>query len=217
MSITMSLFQEAANLNNAGVISLLEGNDASAIESMTRAMQLMKEEISKRPANVRTASSTPREGTETVEIPRMESSDTIIFNQAVRFPTDFTLPNDVDLIIYISCVIFNLALSHHFKASCCGHDISTVKAEKLYGMVLKLLDDSTLTVHTALVVKLACINNLSQIRHSQGDYKHAREALSQVSYFMNQSSNRAMFDEPEIQGLLMNVLLLKEPMAAKAA
>jgi hypothetical protein len=82
------------------------------------------------------------------------------------------------------------------------------KAEKLYAMVLKLVDDGACHMRIAVVVKLASINNLSQIRHAKGDYEHAREGLDQLSSFLRRT-NQALFEEPQVQGLLMNALLLK--------
>jgi sulfur transfer complex TusBCD TusB component (DsrH family) len=218
----MSLFQKAAHLNNDGVAALLKGDQSYAIESMAKAIQLMKTEFDQQArsaAGVQHSAVARIEITSTVEIPStMESSDTIVFNQAIRLPADAHSLSEFDIKIYLSAVIFNLALAHHFKAS--GNAVCTTKAEKLYCMALKLLDDNALNVHTGLVVKLACINNLSQIRYSRGDYKNAREGVNQVSSFMRrqQSSNQAMFEEPEIQGLLMNMLLLfKAPVVASAA
>jgi hypothetical protein len=214
----MSLFQEAAHLNNEGVTALFEGDPSSAISSMAKAIKLMKTELSHTDASkLQGDSATARiQNTSTVEIPSMESSDTIVFNQAVRIPADFGDLSHFDMNIYTASVIFNLALAHHFKASS-GDAVCMSKAEKLYCMVLKLLDESALHVHTALVVKLACINNLSQIRYAKGDYENAREGLNEVSGFMRKSSNRAMCEDREIQGLLMNVLLLKAPKVASAA
>jgi hypothetical protein len=59
-----------------------------------------------------------------------------------------------------------------------------IKAEGLYGMVLQHLDgDTTCLVrvedmmHMVLIIKLACINNLSQIRYTKGDCDSARMGL----------------------------------------
>jgi hypothetical protein len=112
-------------------------------------------------------------------------------------------------------VIFNLALAHHHVAitSDAGY---LPKAEKLYAMVLKLLDGAALYMRTAVVVKLATINNLSQIRFENGDFEPAREGLSHITSFLRQANN-ALLEEPEVLGLLMNVLLLKAPRVAPAA
>jgi hypothetical protein len=217
----MSLYQQAASLNNEGIIALLEGDQSSAISSMAKAIKLMKTELSSLDASRMSCSnnstnSGTEQSTQTVEIPVMESSNTMVFNQAFRLPMDVELPNELNINVFSCAIIFNLALIYHFQADS-GDAMLMTKTEKLYSMVLKLLDNNSLSLRTALIVKLACINNLSQIRYAKGDYKNAREGLRQVSCVMRQSSNQAMFEEPQIQGLLMNVLLLKAPKVAAAA
>ena len=216
----MSLFQQAADLNNQGITALLNGDRKSAIQSMTDSIKFMKAQLTQSQTDCHnSAVVTSAQTTHTVEIQSMESSDTIVFNQAIRIPADVSLTvSEFEVDIYSCAVIFNLALVHHFEASSgADADAYLMKAEKLYSMALQLLDKTSLTVHTALIVKLACINNLSQIRYAKGDYKNAREGLSQVSAFIRQPSNQAVLEEPEIQGLLMNVLLLKAPRVAAAA
>ena len=215
----MNLFQEAAQLNNAGIDALINGDSSSAIQSMTKAIKTMKAQLAQSSTpNQKYDSSTAKASMDThmVEVP-MASSDHIVVNQVVQIPIESTQEiSDFDMHVYSGAIIFNLALAHHFRSSS-GNTSCMNKAEKLYSMVLKLLDNASLNVHTALMVKLACINNLSQIRYFKGDYDNAREGLSEVSHFMRHSPNKAIFEEQEIQGLLMNILLLKAPQVAPAA
>jgi hypothetical protein len=148
----------------------------------------------------------------------METSDSIVFNQAIRIPAGAELASDFEKSIYTSTAVFNYALARHFKASS-GDAISMSKVEKLYAMVLKMLDNNGIcwNLHIAIVIKLACINNLSQIRYSNGDYENGREGFLQVSRFIRKSSNQTIFEEPKIRGLLMNILLLMPPFVAPAA
>jgi hypothetical protein len=44
---SMSLFQQATQLNNEGVTALLEGESQAAIDVMTKSIKLMKQELSK--------------------------------------------------------------------------------------------------------------------------------------------------------------------------
>jgi hypothetical protein len=43
----MSLFEQAAQLNNAGVTALLEGDQYTAINAMTKSIKMMKQELAK--------------------------------------------------------------------------------------------------------------------------------------------------------------------------
>ena len=115
--------------------------------------------------------------------------------------------------IYTGAVVFNLALAYHAK----GSAACIAKAEKLYAMVISLLDNTVLNMHTAVMVKLAAISNLSQIQCALGNYRHMQEDLSKVSLFFQDSSCQSVLEEPAIQALLMNVLLLRVPTIAPAA
>lgn len=214
----MSVFQRAIDLNNKGIRSLVEGNKESAIQAMSISIKLMKaslpESTSFGDAAEFSKCSVPQQTPPTIVIPGLESSETIVCNRAVYIPTTSLTTDKLHMNTYIGAVIYNLALAHQSL----GIQACINKAEKLYSLALQLLeDDLTLRcMQMALIVKLGCINNLSQIRYSKCDYENAREGLQHVSHFMN--SNQEMFqDQPEIMGLLMNVLLLRPPTVASAA
>lgn len=215
---TMSLFQEAAQLNNQGVIALIEGDDAFAIEAMTKSIKMMKQELAKPSSESCDAKPTSACEPElrTVEIPDMECSDDQheIFNQAIHIPCDGD-ESEIDIHVYSSAVIFNLALAHH-RQGLQGVAASQQKALKLYSMVLKVLDDSLFEFRTAVMVKLATVNNLSQIQFANGDYEEAKEGLNHLAGFLRIASGDILA-EPQVQGLLMNVLMYRAPKVAAAA
>jgi hypothetical protein len=113
-------------------------------------------------------------------------------------------------------VVFNLALAVHREGKN-GKIEST--AQRLYIVVMKVLNNQCMN-RVAVIVKLAAINNLSQIRFDCGEYElaAARKGLDHLSAFMRAcgNMNRAMLEEPKIQGLLMHVFLLKAPLIASA-
>lgn len=212
----MSLFEQAAQLNNQGVIALIEGDDTSAIESMTKSIKLMKQELAK-PTNTLDAKvATTGPELKTVEIPDMESSDENqeIFNQAIHIPCTGN-ESDLDIHVYSAAVIFNLALAHH-RVGMQGNEAYQQKALKLYTMVLRVLDDSLIEFRAAVMVKLATINNLTQIRFAKGDYEEAREGMEHLAGFLR-IVNGEVLAEPHVAGLLMNVLMFRAPKVAAAA
>ncbi len=215
----MSLFEQAAQLNNQGVIALIEGDDSFAIESMTKSIKMMKQELAKPTMASDIKSTTATEGPElkTVEIPDMESSDENheIFNQAIHIPVNGD-ESDLDIHVYSAAVIFNLALAHHRLGMQVGNEAYQQKALKLYTMVLRVLDDSLIEFRTAIMVKLATINNLTQIRFAKGDYEEAREGLDHLAGFLR-VANGEVLAEPQVAGLLMNVLMFRAPRVAAAA
>lgn len=213
----MSIFEQAAKLNNRGIISLIEGRDSHAIDTMTESIKLMKQELRKDGAQMKdfkAALSGQCSDLSTVEIPDMDTDDQYAaFNHAIHISYESSEPR-FDIQMYSAAVIFNLALAHH-RLVMQGDKSLVEKTVKLYSLVLKLLENWECHKGIA-IIKLAAINNLAQMRFANGEYEHAREGLDHLSAFMRKANN-ALLDEPEVQGLLMNVLLLKAPKVAPAA
>ena len=214
----MSLFAEAASLNNQAIVSLIEGDDRVAIKSMTDAIKLLKEELAK-PVTAVFAdlkSTTDAGDFEAFEIPDCRSSDHHheIFNQAIHLPYIHERSHLV-VQVYSAAVIFNLALAHH-RQGLHGNNVYRQKAVKLYSMVLRILDDSLIDFRTAVMVKLATINNLAQIQFSNGDYQEAQTGLSHLPGVVRLARSDVLAD-PQVQRLLMTVLMIREPKLAAAA
>ena len=111
------------------------------------------------------------------------------------------------------------------------------RAEKMYDMVTMLLEDvdgDTFGTHhdedivvatnttTALLVKIAAVNNLSQLRREMGDYESSRdgfEYLGELIDFAEYHLKTTLLwnQEDTIMGMLLNVLLATSPEAAGAA
>jgi hypothetical protein len=155
-----------------------------------------------------------------------------------------------DIHAWMAAVVYNLAIAHHRKGKAIGLVAFTQKAEKLYTMALKFFGDDNLVMvmvntsnnyynsninscYTAdnnsigLLVKLASLNNLFEIRLESGDHDLAKECLYRV-YSLLQSSGFSMrnelsseaaffFQEEDIKALLQNLLLLQPPQVAPAA
>jgi hypothetical protein len=220
----MDIFAQAARLNNQGVTALLEGDNKAAVAALTRSIKIMKQELSKPTENVDLTKSAHCSSDDcehsTVELPGFQGGqDSYIFADAIKIPEHAGDQTVIDIQIYSAAVIFNLALAVHREGNTIDNASPMAKAQKLYSMVLKVLNNQYMNNRVAIVVKLAAINNLSQIRFDCGEYELAREGLDHLSTFMrtSDSTNNAMLEEPEMQGLLMNVLLMKAPVIAPAA
>lgn len=166
-----------------------------------------------------------------IEVPCLYNCANVVFNNAFIIPaTRATVLNDngehetaeqssvneIELNLYSAVVIFNLALA--YQASSC-HTVYASKAEKLYCMVLRLLDDDTCRhIRIAFLMKLASMSHLAHIRYYTGFPNGAREQMRRLTYFVRRmTSQAAVLQEPAVQGLLLNALVLKEPPAAAAA
>jgi hypothetical protein len=176
---------------------------------------MMKQEMSKPSHSDKKKSATLSDDCEhsTVELPGFQGAqESYLFTEAITIP-EHGDQSEVDTQIYSAVVVFNLALAVHREGKN-GKIESMAKAQKLYTVLINQC------MHRITVIaKLAAINNLSQIRFDCGEYERAREGLDHISAFMRASSNtnQTMLEAPEIQGLLMNVLLLKAPVIAPAA
>jgi hypothetical protein len=220
----MDIFAQAARHNNQGVIALLDGNDEAAVAALSQSLKMMKQELSKPSNAYGEKSATLSDNCEhsTVELPGLQqgSQESYIFAEAITIP-EHGDHSEVDTHIYSAVVVFNLALAVHNEGNKNGKIASMAKAQKLYVMILKILkNNECMNNRVGVLVKLAAINNLSQIRFDCGEYELAREGLHHLSAFIRAggNTNDALSDEgPEIQGLVMNILLLKAPLLAPAA
>jgi hypothetical protein len=215
-------FQQAARLNNEGVTALVEGDEHQAIESLMKTVKMMKQLLSKPGTTIQLLKSDDSDDGNsscfidftTVEVPDKSSGESFFFRQAIKMPCDVDGDSPLDIYIYSAAVIFNLALAHHVQAhrskSC------MIKAEKLYATIMKLLDDRVGNVQPAVVLKLACINNMSYIRYEHGNFDQAWEGLSELSALLKKT-DKVLLEGTKMQRLLMSVLLLKDPHVAPAA
>jgi hypothetical protein len=225
----MNLFSEAARLNNQGITALMEGGeDSIALDSLTKSIKMMKRELSKSGTYLKNKAlkSAHYDSSDSCELSTIEWPESPGTQEPYIFSKAFTIPeivdvNELDVVhFYSAFVVFNLALAHHRKGKRGADAAYIVKAKALYSIVLKLFDNNSLS-RTVILVKLAAINNMSQICFDLGLYDElACEGLGHISSFMRSSSgtsNQSVFDEPEVQSLLINVLLLKAPYVAPAA
>lgn len=274
----MTMFEQAARLNNKGVGTLLNGDTTQAVQFMTQSIQMLKQEIrilqqEEVPADGTAAVTPSSHGCDTghgssstnmsaaatttmpamaVRIPTLAQlgtiDGTVLFNQAVIFPigieSSHVEKTEISLHFHSACVIFNLAIAYQTQmyllpptapeayspgcfadyyysnsASLSARRTAMAKAEKLYFMVLQLLDDQACNEmqRTAKILKLASLNNLSQIHYLSGDYDKASDCITCLRLFLHQNASESFLNEPELRHLLMNTFLLRVPDAAPAA
>ena len=236
ISLIMGLFQLAARLNNEGITALLAGNYETGVQAMLKSIEVIKQLIITSSADVQTESQlSSSDNIFIVEIPMKEGRrDTYTFNKAFELPESEEKTNLRDISTYGATVTFNSALAYQLL----GDRASLAKAESLYQMALKLLEWQSFhpNICMGLIVKLAAINNLSQVHlDTKGDTYHctvmATEAVQQVRSFVSmdrscvgsdhgfcfEDNHEVFFEDPQVQGLLMNVLLLDTPHVAPAA
>jgi hypothetical protein len=152
-----------------------------------------------------------------------------IYNRAFRFSmedaaTYRTTRTSFERTAHINgaIIIFNVALAYHV-GYLNGNKACAKRAIMLYSKVLKLLLKNRRGVagsSTANVMKVAAMNNISQLRFEEGDYHRAREGLDQLYELMSilkDAPQLQELDENEYREILMNIMFLKAPKVASAA
>ena len=210
----------ALRLNNEGVMLLLENRDQEAVTSLTQSLNQVKGLLS--------VSQEAPEGSQhkdvihhsTYTLPNLQNQNCFIYSNALMFSlTSDNLPSSEDIHVYTAVIILNIALAYHRKGLS-GNAGCLIKAEKMYEMVGKLLEGDETHCGTSLLVKVAAINNLSQLRFDQGDYQFSRDGFNYLGCLINVAGDNLQHTKCEdhvYRGMLLNALLVSPPDAAPAA
>jgi tetratricopeptide (TPR) repeat protein len=113
-----------------------------------------------------------------------------------------------------ACVMFNLALVHHWRGIHFGLSSLLPKALKLYEMSFSLIQNGANFDTQHLV--LALLNNMGHIHHELLQYNQARQCFKNLKELLTERAASAS-DGPDIQGFLMNIMFLEAPPMAPAA
>jgi hypothetical protein len=128
---------------------------------------------------------------------------------------------DETLSLYsIAIVLFNSALASHTEGTALGRDKSLMKASVLYSLVVKFLNSRTMLDDTSTaILTLLALNNKAQIHYDQCEYVHSVDCMNQISKIMGSRVGglHSALNRKDINGLMLNVMLLIAPTAAQAA
>lgn len=113
-----------------------------------------------------------------------------------------------------ACVMFNLALVHHWRGIHFGLSSLLPKALKLYEMSFSLIQNGAHFDTQHLI--LALLNNMGHIHHELLQYNQARQCFKNLKDLLTERAASAS-DGPDIQGFLMNIMFLEAPPMAPAA
>jgi len=227
----MSLFHQASGLNNRAITDLINGNDKVAVLSMSNCIHILRTELVKAEQTSCQQLTTPSpthfsdaQVWKTVRIPHLTSGDEHhdIFDHAIQVPCcehgGGDDSHEFEIRICAAAVIFNLALAHHRQGLRGGKGSFLKKAVNLYGVVLRVLDDSLIEFRVAVVplIKLAAINNLIQIQLAIGDSNAADESLRRLVGTVRLANVEALTD-PTLGRLLCRLLSIQTSTVAAAA
>ncbi|CAJ1959207.1 unnamed protein product [Cylindrotheca closterium] len=124
-----------------------------------------------------------------------------------------------------SIIVFNLALINH------NESLTNMKSNNEHGALASNLYNHAIGVlghmenrGTTALVRIAALNNLTQLRFQVGNYSLARESLQHLALIVSagslekdQRAKRPVIDEEAKKGMIMNILSLSNQHVAAAA
>jgi hypothetical protein len=149
--------------------------------------------------------------------------DGYIYNQLLTIDID-QLPSTPESAAELSLaiVVLNLALVYHNESLTFQTKGSIELAVNLYNHAIKVLGHAD-NKGTAGLIRIAALNNLTQLRYELGNFLLARESLQHLALMVSSGSSsvdrrRAPVVDDEVKkGMIMNILSLSNQHVAPAA
>jgi hypothetical protein len=218
----------ALQVNNQGVSLLLEGRDQEGVRCLSQSLSLIKSRIggnyTDEPMSIMSTTGGEEKAAlheATFPLPNFEDAHSFLYTAALAFSADCddSLINESNSHVYSAVVIFNLALAYHRQGKKLGKSACLVKAERMYEMVIRLLDSEADYQGTALLVKLATLNNLSLLHHEQRNYESAQNGFELLAWTIRSAPSSSMLSssQMDVDAMLLNVLFVSVPSIAPAA
>eukprot|EP00980_Cylindrotheca_fusiformis_P024559 scaffold12076_cov79-Cylindrotheca_fusiformis.AAC.1 len=225
----------ALQINNEGVCLLMENRDREAMILFTKSLNAVKENFtaigsqlsskieSQTSESTLLSPSNIHDATYTVSGLQEDHSSYFIYDNVLTFSMEIInndLPSTHQAIQCASVIILNAALLYHYTGLK-SDQTALEKAELLYNMVCQLLDGKKNTCQgTALLVRVAAINNLAQLHYRRGAYDYAHNGFRTLGLLLDHFGGNLHHPECQetvYQGLFLNALVLRTPAAARAA
>jgi hypothetical protein len=220
-------------LNNEGLTHALNGDDDRAIASFSRSLCMFKQLISSdcegnQQQQQDSQSLPPRTlqlHSSSYPLPQLRNSGFFLFNRAISLaPTGECRPEDNH--IYCSVIILNLAVLHHqiaLQSACSARRSDALRrAERFYDMVTTILANdefANVSQPTGLLARLAALNNLAYIRMEKGEFGASGHCFQMMAWLVNftQVDQSKLFNEEDLEGMMLNVLMANRQSVAPAA
>jgi hypothetical protein len=226
----MNSIKYACSLNNQGVGLLVSGDFSRATRSLTRALRILKEAVTKETGTTSCTTGVNLSSEEAalpfcesaLAIPGLEDMDFYIYNHGILLTGTANEENEVndDMLPFCSAVVlFNLALASHQQGRLVGHDKAFKKASMCYRVALHILGTSAMPDEmSAAILTLFALNNKSRIHYDQCEYMESVDCLKAISRIMGSvDAPISILKEKDIKGLLLNTMQVKVPTGAQAA
>jgi hypothetical protein len=223
----MSSIKYACSLNNQGVGLLVSGEYSRAMKVFQSALSLLKKAVHEAETQ-NTSCSDMDQSCDDASLPYCESTSIVpglqglhcyVYDHGIMIPGNVIEESETMLSLYIAVVLFNLALASHCEGTALGRDKLLKKAAVLYSLVVQLLKRSTMPDDASTtILTLLALNNQAQIHYDQCEYVQSVDCMKNISTIMGgcRGLHSALSNE-DLEGLLLNMMLLSIPSGAQAA
>jgi hypothetical protein len=225
----MQSIDRGCSLNNQGVDLLVADDSAGAMASLKMALHILKEAFEDDTAEANTTSCDRLDqASQEAVLPISESPLTVpglqgmpcyVYDHGMMIArTTNAQTSDEMHSLYSATVLFNMALACHHEGRL-GRNLSLKRASLFYHMTVKIINEHIAPDNiSATILTLLALNNKAQIHYDQCEYIQCVDCLKEVPIIMGSGEAfHSTLSEKDIEGLLLNVMLLNPPTAAKAA
>ena len=222
----MDILKLTCDMNQHGVHLLQGGQNQAALSTFQDALTSIKNvvngEVPSCPC-AETPSPSPlrsKAGFTVYESPSSLSlsyGDCYVYRRPLLIYPTPTQDTDAQLALHSAVILFNMALACH-QIGRNGKESSLRRAATLYKMSTQLLlCPSQQGGGSCAVLALLALNNRAQILYELCDFDHSRGCLREIAKLIQTTRLQKSLPEKDLEGLLLNVMLLKTPSAAQAA
>jgi hypothetical protein len=203
-------------LNNEAVSHVLTDNDEQAISCFLKALGMLRKLIIEEQGGEDDVSpSQTILHSSTHSLSHFQENSFFLFNCIICFKKqrwcDEAPPRTADYHIYRATTSLNIAILYHRQALL-GQQDCIFKAEKFYTMVMKIAGKCDTNQGTELVVKLAALNNLSEIRLEKGDFVSSEKGFQTLAWLVSSTKVKrsSLLNIYVVEGMLLNALMVHQ-------
>jgi hypothetical protein len=220
----MNSIKYACSLNNQGVDFLVSGQSARAIRAFQSAVGLLEKAVNDAERTAYTVMEVSIQETtqpfcESVStVPGLQDIHCYVYDHGIIITDTSNGESEEMLALYTAIVLFNWALTSH-RQGILGSETSSKKASLLYSLAEKLLSRCTILENTpTTILTLLALNNKAQIHYDQCEYVQSVDCMKAILEIMGSVQGLySTLGNDDLEGILLNVILLNEPTAAQAA
>jgi hypothetical protein len=221
----MSAIKYACSLNNHGVDLLVSGESSRAIDVFQSALCPLQKFVREAATTSCTKMNISCDETRlpfcesTLAVSDLQGLHCYVYDHGIMISNNLNGDTEETISLYIAITVFNLALASHSEGTALGQEKSLKKASVLYGLVVELLTRCTMPEDASTtILTLLALNNQAQIHYEQCEYIQSVDCMEYIKKIMGGCRGlHSALNHEDVEGLLLNVMLLSTPSAAKAA